>query len=413
MRFVYNSIIFLLEGILLLIKPFNNKIGKFIIERKNTLEYLDANLNNEDKNIWIHVASLGEYEQGLPIFSEIKKLYKDHKIILSFFSSSGYELRKNNPISDFTIYLPIDSKKNAEGFINIVKPKKVFFVKYEFWPNYLYYLKLNNIPTFLLVGVFRKNHWFFKFYGLWMKKNLLAFHHFFIQDEESKDILIENGFSNSTVMGDSRYERVIDLPHQENEIERIEKFINSRTCIVAGSTWKEDENLFINYLNSDLSNNICLIIVPHKINHNSINTNRNLINEETVLMSKLNANRDKKIRVLYLDAIGMLTKIYSYADIAYVGGGMGKTGLHNTLEPAAFGLPIIIGKNYEKFREVKKLVSLGGIISVKNQKNFNKILKNLQVDNKKRNQIGEINYNFVKKNIGASAVVINYLKKMI
>ena len=413
MRFVYNSIIFLLEGILLLIKPFNNKIGKFIIERKNTLEYLDANLNNEDKNIWIHVASLGEYEQGLPIFSEIKKLYKDHKIILSFFSSSGYELRKNNPISDFTIYLPIDSKKNAEGFINIVKPKKVFFVKYEFWPNYLYYLKLNNIPTFLLVGVFRKNHWFFKFYGLWMKKNLLAFHHFFIQDEESKDILIENGFSNSTVMGDSRYERVIDLPHQENEIERIEKFINSRTCIVAGSTWKEDENLFINYLNSDLSNNICLIIVPHKINHNSINTNRNLINEETVLMSKLNANRDKKIRVLYLDAIGMLTKIYSYADIAYVGGGMGKTGLHNTLEPAAFGLPIIIGKNYEKFREVKKLVSLGGIISVKNQKNFNKILKNLQVDNKKRNQIGEINYNFVKKNIGAAAVVINYRKKMI
>ena len=214
-------------------------------------------------------------------------------------------------------------------------------------------------------------------------------------------------------MGDSRYERVIDLPYQENEIEKIEKFINSRTCIVAGSTWKEDENLFINYLNSDLSNNMCLIIVPHKINHNSINTNRNLINEETVLMSKLNANTDKKIRVLYLDAIGMLTKIYSYADIAYVGGGMGKTGLHNTLEPAAFGLPIIIGKNYEKFREVKKLVSLGGIISVKNQKNFNKILKNLKVDNKKRKLIGEINYNFVKKNIGASAVVINYLKKMI
>ncbi len=413
MRFIYNSLIFLLEGILLFFKPFNNKIGKFIIERKNTLEYLDANLNNGDKNIWIHVASLGEYEQGLPIFSEIKKLYKDHKIILSFFSSSGYELRKNNPISDFTIYLPIDSKKNAEDFINIVKPKKVFFVKYDFWPNYLYYLKLNNIPTFLLVGVFRKNHWFFKFYGLWMKKNLLAFHHFFVQDEESKDILIENGFSNTTVMGDSRYERVIDLPYQENEIERIEKFINSRTCIVAGSTWKEDENLFINYLNSDLSNNMCLIIVPHKINHNSINTNRNLINEETVLMSKLNANPDKKIRVLYLDAIGMLTKIYSYADIAYVGGGMGKTGLHNTLEPAAFGLPIIIGKNYEKFREVKKLVSLGGIVSVKNQKKFNKILNDLRVDNKKRDQIGEINYNFVKKNIGASAVVINYLKKMI
>tara|TARA_B100000965_G_scaffold395797_1_gene409813 strand:- start:224 stop:1465 length:1242 start_codon:yes stop_codon:yes gene_type:complete len=412
MSFFYSVILFLFEKLIFLLKPFNKRIENFIDERKNTFQYLNSNINSDQNNIWIHVASLGEYEQGLPIFLKLKELYKDHKIILSFFSSSGYEIRKNNPISDFTVYLPLDTKKNAKNFIKIINPKLVFFVKYEFWPNYLNCLKVNKIPTFLLVGVFRKNQWFFKYYGIWMKKNLLVFNHFFVQDEISKNILNINGFSNTTIMGDSRYERVIDLPSQNNKIKKIENFINSRICIVGGSTWKTDEDLFINFINKNQSKEICYIIVPHKINYPLINKNRNLIQEKTVLMSDLNYEMDKNIRILYVDSVGILTKIYSYADVAYVGGGMGKTGLHNTLEPAAFSLPIIIGKKFEKFREVKQLVKLGGVISINDQKTFNVKLSELIIKDEKRKHFGEINYNFIKNNVGASSKVINHLKKI-
>jgi len=287
MGIIYNFFIQTIKIILHFLKYFNSNIYKFFNERKDVLKDLEFNISNNEKYIWIHVASLGEYEQGFPVFNEIKSLYNDHKIVISFFSSSGYNVRKLNPISDLTVYLPIDTEKNANKFLDLLNPKMVFFVKYEFWPNFLKSLKNRNIPTYLIAGIFRKNHWFFNFYGLWMKKYLKAFHHFFVQNESSKNILIKQNFTNCTVMGDSRYDRVIDLPNQNNEIRYLNDFKGNKKCFVAGSTWEKDESLIIKFINSYEKNDVCFIIAPHQINLNRINELKQLITKNTILMSEL------------------------------------------------------------------------------------------------------------------------------
>ncbi len=411
MGIIYNFIIQIIQIILHFLKYFNSNIKKFIQERKDVFKDLKFNISNNQKYIWIHVASLGEYEQGFPVFNKIKSLYNDHKIVISFFSSSGYNVRKLNPISDLTVYLPIDTAKNANKFLDLLKPKMVFFVKYEFWPNFLKSLKNRNIPTYLIAGIIRENHWFFNFYGLWMKKYLKAFHHFFVQNESSKNILIKQKFTNCTVMGDSRYDRVIDLPKQNNEIKYLNNFKGNKKCFVAGSTWEKDESLIIKFINSYEKNDVCFIIAPHQINLNRINELKQLITKNTILMSELDKSNAINPEVIIIDSIGLLTKVYSYADIAYVGGGMGNTGLHNTLEPAVFKIPVIIGNNFEKFPEVKELIDLKGIISVNNIKSFTDELNALLNSKEKRDQIGNINYEYINANLGAYKKVINYLKE--
>ena len=413
MSFLYNFLILIIELNLCVLKYFNKTIFKFLNERKDVFSKLKSHVSNEEKYIWIHVASLGEYEQGLPVFKKIKSLYNDHKIVLSFFSSSGYDLRKNNPISDLTVYLPIDSAYNAKKFIDLINPTIAVFVKYEFWPNFLKYLNKINTPTYLLVGNFRKNHWFFKTYGFWMKNNLKAFHHFFVQNEKSKKILKENDFENCSIMGDSRFERVMELPKQVNEIKHLNEFKGSKKCFVAGSTWKEDEEMIINFINSYEENDVCFIIAPHQINLKKINKLKDLLKKKTVLMSKLNGDNTIQSSVIIIDSIGLLTFAYSYADIGYVGGGMGNTGLHNTLEPAVFQIPVIVGKNYEKFPEVKNLIDLKGFISVNSLYSFNNELINLLNNKTTRDKMGKINYKFIVANLGASEKVISYLKQKI
>ena len=411
MGIIYNFIIQIIQIILHFLKYFNSNIKKFIHERKDVFKDLELNISNNQKYIWIHVASLGEYEQGFPVFNKIKSLYNDHKIVISFFSSSGYNVRKLNPISDLTVYLPIDTAKNANKFLDLLNPQMVFFVKYEFWPNFLKSLKNRNIPTYLIAGIIRENHWFFNFYGLWMKKNLKAFHHFFVQNESSKNILIKQKFTNCTVMGDSRYDRVIDLPKQNNEIKYLNDFKGNKKCFVAGSTWEKDETLIIKFINSYKKNDVCFIIAPHQINFNRISKLKQLIIKNTILISELAKSNAINPEVIIIDSIGLLTKVYSYADIAYVGGGMGNTGLHNTLEPAVFKIPVIIGNNFEKFPEVKELIDLKGIISVNNIKSFTNELNELLNSKEKRDQIGNINYEYINANLGAYKKVINYLKE--
>ena len=413
MNIVYNLLINIIQLNLHFLKYFNQKIFKFLNERKEIFKILKSNISENEKYIWIHVASLGEYEQGLPIFKKIKSLYKNHKIILSFFSSSGYDLKKNNPISDLTVYLPIDSAYNSKKFIDLINPEIVIFVKYEFWPNFLKYLKKKNIPTYLLAGIFRKNHWFFKPYGYWMKNNLKAFHHFFVQNETSKKILKENDFKNCSIMGDSRFERVMELPTHINVIKYLNEFKKSKQCFVAGSTWKEDEDMIINFINSYEENDVCFIIAPHQINLKKINILKDVIKKKTVLMSKLNGDNAIESSVVIIDSIGLLTSAYSYADIGYVGGGMGNTGLHNTLEPAVFQIPVIVGKNYDKFPEVKKLIDLKGFISVNSLNSLNNELINLLNNKTIREKMGKINYKFIVANLGASEKVISYLKQKI
>ena len=412
MGLVYNFLIAFFEQLLSFFSLFSEKIKKFLKPRSESFSILNEKTKHFENYIWVHVASLGEYEQALPVIKEIKKSFVDYKIVLSFFSNSGFDIIKDKSICDLTILLPLDTTKNAKNFIDLVNPKMVLFVKYEFWPNYLNYLNKKNIPTYLIMGVFRNNHWFFKDYGKWFKKRLFAFKHFFVIDEGSLRVLKKNGFNNSTVIGDSRFERVMNIRNSNNKIEIIEKFKDSRLCIVAGSTWKDDENLFINYINSLESNNICFVIVPHQIHLKSIEHIKNSIKTKVTIMSQYRNFENEKPKVMIVDSIGVLAKIYSYADIAYVGGGMGTNGLHNTLEPAVFKIPVIIGKNYDKFDEVKKLINLGGVICVDNQKSFDKNLIELINSKDKRSEIGEINYNFIKNNLGASKKVLESIKKI-
>ena len=393
-----------------ILKYFNSKIRSFNNERKNVLKNLENSVSKNDNHIWIHVASLGEYEQGLPIFKEIKSLYKNHKIILSFFSSSGYEVRKNNSIGDLTIYLPLDSPYNAKKFISLLNLKMAFFVKYDFWPNYLQNLKNNNVPTYLLAGLFRENHWFFKWYGSGFL-NLLksSITHFFVQNKESKNLLASNNITNCTLMGDSRFDRVNSLLNQNNEIKNIKEFIGDKICLVAGSTWKEDESIMINSINDN--NDLAWIIAPHQINKKQIKKFQDKLKCESIIHSNLNQNNVTTAKVLIIDSIGLLTRLYSYSDISYVGGGMGTSGLHNILEPAIFKNPILIGKNYLNFPEAKNLIAENGAISVKDAKEFKRILNELIENKGERIKMGEINFNYIKSNLGTTKNVISYLKE--
>ena len=411
MGLVYNFSIAFFELLLSFFSLFSVRIKKFLKPRSESFSVLNEKTKHSENYIWIHVASLGEYEQAIPVIQEIKRSFTGHKTILSFFSNSGFDIIKEKSICDLTILLPLDTTKNAKNFIDKINPKMVFFVKYEFWPNYLNYLNKKNIPTYLVNGVFRNSHWFFKDYGKWFKKRLLAFKHFFVIDEKSEHILKKNGFKNSTLIGDSKFERVMNSQKRNNKIEIIEKFKGSRLCVVAGSTWKEDEKLFINYINSLESNNICFIIVPHQIHLKSIEYIKNSIKTKVTIMSQHQDIINDKSKVMIVDSVGLLTKIYSYADIAYVGGGMGKTGLHNTLEPAVFKIPVIIGNNFDKFNEVKKLVELGGITSICNQQEFDEKINEFINSKVKRVNIGEINFRFIKNNLGASKKIVQLLNK--
>jgi len=411
MRVIYNIVILQVKSLLFILKFFNSKIRSFIEERKKVLEILEKTISKTDNYIWIHVASLGEYEQGLPIFKEIKSLYKNHKIVLSFFSSSGYQVRKTNPIGDITVYLPLDTSKNSRKFVSLINPKMVFFVKYEFWPNYLQNLKKNSTPTFLLAGLFRKNHWFFRWYGSGFL-NLLksSITHFFVQNKDSIDLLINNNITNCTLMGDSRFDRVNTLLDQNNNIENIKEFIGNRICFVGGSTWKEDESLMIDYINKN-NNNLVWIIAPHQINLKHITDFQQKIKRKSILHSNLNQNNITTTKVLIIDSVGILTKLYSYSDISYVGGGMGNSGLHNILEPAIFKNPILIGKNYINFPEARDLISKNGAISVKDSKEFENILNELIENKRKRSIMGGNNFDYIKSNLGATKNVISYLKE--
>jgi len=411
---IYNIAVFKIKVLFFILKFFNSKIKLFLEERKNVFEILKKNISNSEKYIWIHVASLGEYEQGLPIFKEIKSLYHDHKIVVSFFSSSGYEVKKKNSIADLTVYLPIDSYLNSKKFIDIINPKLAFFVKYEFWPNYLRNLKINKVPTYLIAGNFREDQWFFKWYGNGFLSLLkTSFTHFFVQNNSSLNLLKKKKIFNSSVMGDSRFDRVKYLLNQNNSIENIKEFINTKTCIVAGSTWTQDESLIIDYLKSSNKENLRWIIAPHQIDLSKINAFQKKLNSTSVLLSNLDKINSKYFKILIIDCVGILTKIYSYANISYVGGAMGNSGLHNILEPAIFKCPIVIGKNYEKFPEAKEMIKQKGLISVKNydefEKTFNSLIKNKDL----RLKMGEINYNFIKENIGATKNVVSFLKQKI
>lgn len=414
MNFLYNILVFSAKILLNLIALFNKKIKLFVNGRKETFHKI-ANLKNQ-KTIWFHAASLGEFEQARPIIEELKKSYTNYKILVTFFSPSGYEVRKDYKLADVICYLPLDSKSNIRKFIQEVNPFFAVFIKYEFWPNLLNELKRKEVPTLLVSGILRENQLFFKSYGGFMKKSLAAFDHFFVQDENSKELLNRINFKNVTVAGDTRFDRVFKILKQNNSLDFILEFKNHQYTIVAGSTWKEDEEFLVNYINKEATEEEKFIIAPHNIKSDAILELQKSINKKTILYSEF---RDaqfkvnlKEYQVFIIDTIGILTKIYAVADIAYVGGGL-KTGLHNILEPATFGIPIIIGNNYSKFKEAIDLVNIGGCISIKNQEEFTENFIALKKDENFRKLTGVINKRYIKDNLGATKLIINHLRQQL
>lgn len=379
--------------------------------RSKTFAILEEQLSAETKTFWFHCASLGEYEQGLPIFKQLRTENPDHKIVLTFFSPSGYEIRKNTDVADMVVYLPLDTKANAKRFIQLVNPELTIFVKYDIWPIYLNELKKNNLRAILISATFRKEQSYFRFYGRMMRNALRTFEHIFVQNENSKNLLHTINLNNVTVAGDTRYDRVSDQLLQDNTLPFIEQFKDGKLGVVIGSSWPEDESLFINYINRSESKNIKFIIAPHNIKSHQIENFIGQLNKKTVLFSEKDNKNLPEFDVFIVDTIGILSKIYSYADIAYVGGAMGSTGLHNILEPAAFGVPVIIGKNYKKFPEAFQMIDNGGVISIKNQQELYQILDKLIENPQKRKELGQLNALFIKKNKDAVIQIMKFIRK--
>lgn len=409
MLFLYNLLLILASQVVKIVAIFSPKIKLFVDGRKSVFQTLTDKIKPEDKTIWFHAASLGEFEQGLPVMEKIKAEFPNHKIIVTFFSPSGYEVRKNNTIADVTVYLPLDTKSNARQFLKLAHPDLVFFIKYEYWPNYLNELKKGNIKTYLISGIFRENQAFFKWYGGFYRNALKSFDYFFVQNESSKTLLQKLGFNNVKISGDTRFDRVVAILERDNSLDFIKQFKNKTTTIVIGSSWPKDESLLVDYINQT-NQTVKFIIAPHNIKPEQIQELKNSISKKTILFSEKENKDLSHYDVLIVDTIGILTKIYSYADIAYVGGGFGNPGVHNILEPATFGIPIIVGPNFSHFAEATALVHQEGCVSISNQNELNDTFANLISNEDIRHEKGHICSTFVQMNKGATDVIMNHIR---
>jgi 3-deoxy-D-manno-octulosonic-acid transferase len=408
---IYNFAVQLSAIFLELIALFHPKIKLFVDGRKGVIPYLQKNISEGDSIIWVHTASLGEFEQGLPIIEQLKKNYPAYRVLVTFFSPSGYEVKKNSSAADMVTYLPMDTQKNANKFLDLVNPKLVIFVKYEIWPNYLKALSKRDTPTLLISALFKKNQVYFKSYGGFMQKALRNFSHIFVQDARSIELLNTINIKNTDISGDTRFDRVIEILERDNSLIFMEEFKDGRQVLVGGSTWPEDEEVLVPYINVGESS-LKFVLAPHNIKPEHINKLKSSITKKAILYSELANNDLSKYEVLIIDTIGLLTKIYSYADIAYVGGGFA-TGLHNTLEPAVYGIPVIVGPNYTGFKEAMDLVDKGGVLAITSGEEFNTLINHLLRDREYLEKTGEINSTYVSENKGASIQIMAYIRTLI
>jgi len=405
MTLLYKIGIFFYSLLIRLVSPFNEKAKQFVVGRKNWKEALHSQIEKEARYIWFHCASLGEFEQGRPVIEEIKQQFPEYKIVLTFFSPSGYEIRKNYDGANIVSYLPMDTKANAQAFINMVKPEKVFFIKYEFWYFYISELKNQNIPLYLFSAIFRENQHFFKNtpWGKWFRKALFQFEHFFVQNKTSAELLKSIGLSNISVSGDTRFDRVATIARAAKEIPIVNKFKGNSQLIVAGSTWKPDEELLIEFINQN--KDVKFIIAPHEVSAININRIHQLLTKPAISFSNINENEIDQYQVLIIDSIGLLSSLYQYGNLAYIGGGFG-VGIHNILEAATFGMPIVFGPNYKKFKEAVDLTSNGGAFSITNFIELNHTLKQLTSDKKVLYNAYRISKDYVGKNVGSTKFII-------
>ncbi len=409
MQIFYNLFIFFYRLTVLFVSPFNNKAAKWVSGRRNIFDRIEKKLaeprGNREKIFWFHCASLGEFEQGRPLMEEIKARSPQIKIVLTFFSPSGYEIRKNYTGADYIFYLPHDSPVNARKLVSMLSPAAVFFIKYEFWFNYLQALKTAGIPVFLVSGIFREKQYFFAWYGIWFRKKLKCFSHFFLQDDSSAALLSRHGFSNVTVCGDTRFDRVLKISRSTASLPLAEHFCGGFSVLVAGSTWEEDEQLLAGFINSG-THNLKYIIAPHEIKEENIRMLMSLLKVPAVRYSEAKQETVSGYTVLIVDNMGMLSSLYRYGRMAYIGGGFGK-GIHNILEAAVFGQPVLFGPRFDKFREARELIKAGGAFSVRNSGELYHAVNLLCSSPGKHSAVSGISRKYVEENAGATARILS------
>jgi 3-deoxy-D-manno-octulosonic-acid transferase len=395
---------------------FNPKAKQWYTGRKDILMDIEAALASNTKQvIWMHCASLGEFEQGRPVLEGLQKQYPNYLFLLTFFSPSGYEVHKHYSGANFVFYLPMDSAGNAQQFLKIVNPSIAIFVKYEFWHYYLTGLKKRQIPTILIAGIFRKDQLFFKWYGGFYSNLLHAFSAFFVQDQRSQSLLHSIGIKDEVyISGDTRYDRVIDIANAFSPIDPIAHFCNNRLVLVAGSTWFQDDETIAHF--EKVNPHIKFIIAPHDITHQRLQNCLTLYKNAVLYSDYVNQLHEshvapQKFNTLIIDNVGMLSKLYHYASVSYIGGGFGADGIHNCLEAAVYYKPVLFGPVYDKYIEAVGLVEIGGAASIEDALDFESVAKNLFNNEESRNKMGQLAGNFVHAHKGATTKIIDYIQE--
>lgn len=410
MNFLYNTAIRAYKGGVKIASNKNIKASKMCVGQKQTLELLRNKIKENDKYIWIHAASLGEFEQGRPLIELIKKEKPNQKILLSFFSPSGYEVRKDYSGVDLVCYLPFDLPKNVKNFLDASHPIMAIFIKYEFWGNYLENLKKRNIPTFIISSIFRPNQIFFRGYGSIFRQMLKCYTKIYVQDSNSQNLLNGIGIKNVSVMGDTRFDRVLDIRSSCQEFPLLDQFVDHKLTLIMGSSWEPDEDIVLPFFNTH--SELKLIIAPHELSEARIETIIKRIQRPIIRYSELTEDNASSAACIIIDCYGILASCYRYGNIAYIGGGFG-VGIHNINEAAVYGVPVIFGPKYGKFKEAKDLLELKGGFSISSSEEFNQVMEHLIKDKSTLSHHGSIAGKYINDSIGATKKIFDEIKYLL
>lgn len=414
LRFLYNLFIQSYYSGIAIAALWNKKAAQWRSGRKNLWAELELTFSKPHAVVWIHVASAGEFEQAKPVIEALKKADPQYKILITVFSPSGYPAAKKFTLADYVFYLPLDTHKNAERFITVVQPKLVVFVKYEFWYHHLKAVCDRNIPLLLISAIFRKEQMFFKWYGRFYLAMLHLFTHLFVQDETSYGLLKKFGIDTCTTVGDTRFDRVVTIAQNFHPVPFLKEFTGVEKTIIAGSTWPDDERMLHGVLKK--FSDIKLVIAPHEVDETHIKNVAQLF-QNSILYSSLKTQEHEQIKklgeadVLIIDNVGMLSRLYNYATITYIGGGFNKSGIHNTLEAAVFGKPVTFGPNYQKFREAQALIIAGGAYSYNTEEELEKLISTFFSDKEALSRSSQAAADYVQKNSGATVKIMHYIQE--
>lgn len=404
---MYNFVIYIYLFAVKLVSLFNPKVKLMVKGHSEVFDILKSKIEKDKKYIWFHAASLGEFEQGRPLMERIRRQYPEYKILLTFFSPSGYEVRKNYQGADVICYLPFDTPRNARRFVKLANPCMAFFIKYEFWQNYLKNLQRHHVPTYSVSSIFRKNQVFFRWYGGKYFKVLTRFTHLFVQNEVSKELLASLNIRNVDVVGDTRFDRVIEIFEQAKQLPLVEQFKKNSMVMVAGSSWQPDEDIFIRYFNEHPE--MKLIIAPHVIGESHLTEIIGKLKRPYVRYTQATPENVEQADCLIIDCFGLLSSIYRYGEIAYVGGGFG-VGIHNVLEAAVYGIPVLFGPNNQRFQEARQLLETKGCFEIHNYEEFKEKIDRLMTDAPYLEKCGKLSGDYVKQHAGASDKVMKAVR---